>query len=102
MFQAQGWSRARRVILVRQRTENKDFVTYNLVTLLQERMGAKIYRTLGTLRTQLFACGAIMGRSGRRTLLRISLTGPWRERFLEALGVFFPMEKPDCGAVETG
>lgn len=172
MFQAQGWSRTRRVVLVRQRAENKDFVrgrelfddpayvyqailtnrsdlpeeiwrfyrkhadvearirelkwdygidgfcqkkffateaafrlvcfTYNLVTLLQEKMGAKIYRTLGTLRAQLFACGAIMGRSGRRTLLRISLAGPWRQRFLESLGVFFPMEKYNCGAVETG
>lgn len=172
MFQAHGWSRSRRIILIRQRTQEKDFVrgrelfddpayayqaiitdlkgkpetiwrfyrrhaevesnirelkwdygidgfcqqkfyateaafrmvcvTYNLVSLLQEKLGKKVYQTLGTLRAQLLACGAIVGRDGRRTKLRLSLAGPWREQFLAGLATFFPMMKPNCGAVGTG
>ena len=172
LFQAQGWSRARRVVLVRQRTQDKDFVrgrelfddpayvyqailtnradapeeiwrfyrkhadvesrirelkwdygidgfcqkrffateaafrmvcvTYNLVTLLQEKLGINVYRTMGTLRAQLLACGAMLGRSGRRTILRISLRGRWREIFLEALRVLFPSGTINCATVETG
>ena len=172
MFQAQGWSRARRVVLVRQHAKEHDFVrgrelfddpaylyqailtsrsdapeevwrfyrghaevenrirelkwdygidgfcqkkffateaafrlvcvTYNMVSLLQEKLGKKVYQTLGTLRGQLLACGALVGHAGRRTVLRISLAGPWREQFKEALQVFFPSVNVDCGAVGTG
>ena len=171
MFQAHGWSRARRVVLIRQRTKERDFirgrelfddpayayqailtnrtetpeevwrfyrphaeietrirelkwdygidgfaqkrffateaafrlvcVTFNLVSLLQERTGQS-YQTLGTLRTQLLACGAVLGRAGRRTIIRLSLGGPWRERFERALATFFPTKKPDCAAVAGG
>ena len=138
MFQAQGWSRARRVVLVRQHAKDRDFirgkelfddpaylyqgiltnradareaiwrfyrghavienqirelkwdygidgfcqkkffateaafrlvcVTYNLMSLLQEKLGKKVYQTLGTLRAQMLACGAVVGRSGRKTM----------------------------------
>jgi hypothetical protein len=172
MFQAQGWSRARRVVLVRQHAKERDFVrgrelfddpaylyqailtnrsdtpeevwrfyrkhaevegrirelkwdygidgfsqkrffateaafrmvcvTYNLVSLLQEKLGAKVYQTMGTLRAQLLACGALVGRDGNRTMLRISLAGPWRDRFRQALEVFFPTHTVNCGAVESG
>ena len=172
MFQAQGWSRARRVVLVRQHAKDRDFirgkelfddpaylyqgiltsradapeetwrfyrghavienqirelkwdygidgfcqkkffateaafrlvcVTYNLMSLLQEKLGKKVYQTLGTLRTQMLACGAVVGRSGRKTMLRISLRGPWREQFQRALTVFFPTTKANCDAVGTG
>ena len=168
MFQAHGWKRGRRVVLIRQRKRDRDFirgrelfddpayayqailtnrteapeevwrfyrphaeietrirelkwdygidgfsqklffateaafrlvcVTFNLVCLLQERTGQS-YQTLGTLRTQLLACGAILGRAGRRTILRLSLGGPWRERFERALATFFPTTKPNCVAV---
>jgi hypothetical protein len=171
MFQAHGWKRKRRVVLIRQRTKARDFirgrelfddpayayqailtnrteapeevwrfyrphaeietrirelkwdygidgfaqkrffateaafrlvcVTFNLVSLLQERTGQK-YQTLGTLRTQLLACGAVLGRAGRRTILRLSLGGPWRERFERALATFFPTTKLDCTAVAGG
>jgi hypothetical protein len=172
VFQADGWSRARRVVLVRQRTQDKDFirgrelfddpayayqailtnrtdppevvwrfyrghadienqirelkwdygidgfcqkkffpteaafrlvcVTYNLVSLLQDKLGFPVYRTLGTLRTQLFAVGAILGARGRKTVLRLALVGPWRERFRGYLQVVFPSLKFNSAAVGSG
>jgi hypothetical protein len=172
MFQAHGWTLARRVVLIRQRKKELDFVrgrelfdlpgyvfqailtnmadapeevwrfyrkhaeiegkirelkwdygidgfsqrkffateaafrmvcmTFNLMTLLQDKIGQKRYQTLGTLRTQLLACGAVLGRDGKRTLLRLSLAGPWRERFEHALASFFPTGISNCASVETG
>jgi hypothetical protein len=171
MFQARGWTRARRVVLIRQRAKDRDFVrgrelfddpaylyqailtnrtdapedvwrfyrdhakielrirelkwdygidgfaqkrffateaafrlvcvTFNLVSLLQERT-ARSYQTLGTLRTQLLACGALLGRDGKRRILRLSLTGPWRDRFKRALTAFFPTRGLNCASVATG
>lgn len=172
LFQAQGWNIARRVVLVRQRAKDKDFirgrelfddpaylyqailtnrtdspeevwrfyrkhadienqirelkwdygidgfcqkkffateaafrlvcVTYNLVSLLQDKLGLAPYRTLGTLRTQLFTVGAILGTQGRKTILRMSLSGLWRERFQGYLQAVFPTSKTNCGAVGSG
>jgi len=171
VFQAQGWKRARRVVLIRQRTKDRDFVrgrelfddpayayqailtnrndapeevwrfyrdhakielqirelkwdygidgfaqkrffateaafrlvcvTFNLVNLLQERLGPG-HQTLGTLRTQLLACGAVLGRDGKRKVLRLSLAGPWRDRFTRALASFFPTTRVNCASVATG
>lgn len=171
MFQAHGWKKARRVVLIRQRAKDRDFVrgrelfddpaylyqailtnrtdapeevwrfyrphaeietrirelkwdygidgfaqkrffateaafrfvcvTFNLVSLLQDRTGQS-YQTLGTLRTQLLACGAVLGREGRRRILRLSLAGPWRERFERALATFFPTTKANCASVAGG
>lgn len=171
-FQAHGWSRERRVVLIRQRTKDKDFVrgrelfddpayayqalltnrtdspeevwrfyrkhadienqirelkwdygidgfcqkkffateaafrlvcvTYNLISLLQEKLKFPVYRTLGTLRSQLLSVGAIVGRQGRKTVLRMSLSGPWRDRFESHLRVLFPSTTPNCGAVGSG
>lgn len=172
VFQAHGWTRARRVVLVRQRKKERDFVrgrelfddpaylyqgiltnrtdppedvwrfyrghaevesrirelkwdygidgfcqkkffpteaafrlvcvTYNLISLLQEKLGHQVYQTLGTLRAQLLAVGALVGRSGHRTVLRLSLAGPWRERFEAGLRTFFPPTNLNRGAVGTG
>jgi hypothetical protein len=172
MFQAQGWSQSRRVVLVRQRTRADDFVrgrelfddpayvyqailtnrdevpediwrfyrghadienrirelkwdygidgfcqkkffateaafrlvcvTHNLVTLLQDKLGFEVHRTLGTLRANLLTCGAVVGRSGRRLVLRMSLSGPWRDRFRGYLATLYPTSKTNCGAVGTG
>lgn len=172
LFQAQGWPRARRVVLVRQRTKERDFirgrelfddpayayqailtnrseapeevwrfyrghaevesrirelkwdygidgfcqkkffateaafrlvcVTFNMMSMFQEKLGRKVFQTLGTLRSQLLACGAVVGRDGRRMILRLSLRGPWREQFERALGVFFPTTEANCAAVGTG
>jgi len=171
-FQAQGWKKIRRVVLVRQRAKDKDFVrgrelfddpaylyqgiltnrtdapediwrfyrkhadienqirelkwdygidgfcqkkffateaafrmvcvTYNLVSLLQDKLGFNPYRTLGILRSKLFAVGAILGTQGRKTVLRMSLSGPWRDRFQGYLQAVFPSSKSKCGAVGTG
>jgi len=171
MFQAYGWQRTRRVVLIRQRAKDRDFVrgrelfddpaylyqailtnrtdapehvwrfyrghaeietkirelkwdygidgftqkkffateaafrlvcvTYNLMSLLQEKIGQKGYQTLGTLRARLLACGAVVGRDGKKTILRLSLAGPCRERFKRALGVFFQSKDSNCGAVGT-
>lgn len=172
VFQAQGWERARRVVLVRQRAKDKDFirgrelfddpaylyqailtnrtdapeevwrfyrkhadienqirelkwdygidgfcqkkffateaafrlvcVTYNLVSLLQDKLGFAPYRTLGILRSKLFAVGTVLGTQGRKTVLRMSLSGPWRDRFQGYLQIVFPSLKSNCGAVGTG
>jgi Transposase DDE domain group 1 len=172
VFQAQGWKKIRRVVLVRQRAKDKDFVrgrelfddpaylyqgiltnmpdapeaiwrfyrkhadienqirelkwdygidgfcqkkffateaafrmvcvTYNLVSLLQDKLGFNPYRTLGILRSKLFTVGAILGTQGRKTILRMSLSGPWRERFQGYLQAVFPSPKSKCGAVGSG
>lgn len=172
MFQAHGWTKARRVVLIRRRKKELDFVrgrelfdlpgylfqailtnridtpeevwrfsrkhaeietkirelkwdygidgfaqkrffateaafrmvciTFNLMTLLQEKIGQQGYQTLGTLRAQLLACGAVLGRDGKRMVLRLSLAGPWRERFEQALSAFFPTIKANCASVAAG
>jgi hypothetical protein len=77
-------------------------VLHNLMTLLQEKLGFTVYRTLGTLRAQLLTQGAVVGRAGHRTILRLSLAGPWREKFREFLEALFPSPKSNGVAVETG
>jgi len=77
-------------------------VVYNLVSLLQNKLGFSVYRTLGTLRTQLLAVGALVGRSGHTTVLRLSLQGPWRNRFDGYLRTLFPSQESNCGAVGSG
>lgn len=172
MFQAHGWKRSRRVVLIRQRAKDRDFVrgrelfddpaylyqgiltnrpdapediwrfyrnhaeietkirelkwdygvdgfaqkrffateaafrlvcvTYNLISLLQEKIGQQGYQTLGTLRAHLLTCGAVVGSDGRKTVLRLSLAGPWRERFERALRAFFSTTEVNCAAVGAG
>ena len=74
-------------------------VTYNLVSLMQEKLGFPIYKTLGTLRSQLFTVGMIVGTQGRKTILRMSLSGKWRDQFEGYLQILYPSSKPNCGAV---
>ena len=47
--------------------------------------GAVTLRTLATLRTTLFACGAILGADGRQPMLRLSSANPWQATFLAYL-----------------
>jgi hypothetical protein len=172
MFQAQGWSRSRRVVVIRQRARSGDFVRgrelfddpaylyqaiitnrpeapeavwrfyrdhaeiearirelkwdygidgfrqkkffateamfrfvcvpRNLLTLLQDKLGFTVHRTPGTLRAQLLTQGAVVGRAGHRTVPRLSLAGPWREKFQGFLEALFPSPKINCAAVGTG
>ncbi|MEK7288449.1 MAG: transposase, partial [Elusimicrobiota bacterium] len=75
---------------------------HNLMVLMQKKLGYVAHRTLGSLRYELLSCGAILGKAGRRLRLRISLQGPWRDRFLIYLLNLFPSQNPNCAAVESG
>jgi hypothetical protein len=77
-------------------------VLYNLMSLMQSQLAFPVYRTLGTIRTQMLAIGAIVGRSGHKVILRLSLQGPFRERFEGYLRILFPSHKINCAAVGTG
>lgn len=75
---------------------------HNLLVLMEKKMGLAAHRTLATLRHELFTCGAILGRAGNRTLVRLSLQGPWRERFVATWRRLFPTVGGNCVAVESG
>lgn len=73
---------------------------YNLVGEFQRHLGQRTIRTLATLRTTLFACGAILGADGRQPLLRLSRAKPRQATFLAYLQRLLPMT-PNCNAVST-
>lgn len=55
---------------------------YNLMSLFRQALlGSASKHTLATLRTQCFAIGASLGRSGHKRLLRLGLEGPRRSWF---------------------
>ncbi len=55
---------------------------YNLMALFRQALlGAASKHTLSTLRTQCFAIGASLGRSGHKAVLRVGLEGPRRSWF---------------------
>ncbi len=45
---------------------------FNLLSEFQRAAGLPVYREPATLRTQVFTCGAILGRAGRRLVLHLS------------------------------
>ena len=45
---------------------------FNLLAEFQRAAGLPVYREPATLRTQVFTCGAILGRAGRRLVLHLS------------------------------
>ncbi|HZL66782.1 MAG TPA: IS1380 family transposase [Candidatus Limnocylindrales bacterium] len=45
---------------------------FNLLAEFQRAAGLPVYRQPATLRTQVFTCGAILGRAGRRLVLHLS------------------------------
>jgi hypothetical protein len=47
---------------------------FNLLGEFQRASGMKSYRQPATLRTQVFLCGAVLGRAGRRAVLHLSET----------------------------
>jgi hypothetical protein len=67
---------------------------FNLLREFQPVSGMAGYRQPATLRTQIFLCGAVLGRAGRRTILHLS--SAWgglqhRKAFLESILSFtFP------------
>jgi hypothetical protein len=71
---------------------------YNLVGEFQRSLGHVTLRTLATLRTTLFACGAILGADGRQPMLRLSRAKPWQATFLAYLQRLLPTPAT-CNAV---
>jgi hypothetical protein len=71
---------------------------YNLIEAFQGALAAPVRRTLSTLRTTVFACGAILGRVGRQPVLRLSRATPWQQRFLAQLQRLLTWV-PNCKAV---
>ena len=45
---------------------------FNLLSEFQRALGSEVYRQPATLRTQVFLCGAVLGRAGRRMVLHLS------------------------------
>src|SRR2546422_1669342 len=45
---------------------------FNLLSELQRALGWEVYRQPATLRVQVFLCGAVLGRAGRRVVLHLS------------------------------
>jgi hypothetical protein len=73
-------------------------VLYNLIEEFQGALAAPLRRTLATLRTTVFACGAILGRVGRQLVLRLSRPTLWQQRFLDQLQRLVTWS-PNCNAV---
>jgi len=73
-------------------------VLYNLLEEFQTALAVPARRTLATLRTTVFACGAILGTVGRQVVLRLSRPVPWQQRFLAHLQRFVTWV-PNCNAV---
>lgn len=71
---------------------------YNLIGEFQRSLGHVTLRTLATLRTTLFACGAILGAEGRQPVLRLSRARPWQATFLAYLQRLLPTPA-NCNAV---
>jgi hypothetical protein len=73
-------------------------VLYNLLEEFQGVLAAPMRRTLATLRTTVFTCGAILGHGGRQLTLRLSRPVPWQKRFLAQLQRLVTWT-PNCNAV---
>lgn len=71
---------------------------HNLIGEFQRSLGQRTIRTLATLRTTLFACGAILGAEGRQPMLRLSRAKPWQATFLAHLSRLLPKDA-NCNAV---
>lgn len=78
-------------------------LTHNLLVMMGKQLGYDRYRTLGTIRYQHFVCGAVLGKEGRKPVIRLSLRSPGlREQFLEHLRRLFTPDNINCVAVESG
>jgi len=59
--------------------------TFNLIAIFKTTILRDSKTTLGTIRHKLFVIGASVGSSGRQTVLRLGLTGRWRDEFQKLL-----------------
>jgi len=76
--------------------------TYNLMQQFQKKLGFKLKRTLGMIRTMVLSCGAELGRDGHKLILRLSVSGKRRELFENYANTIFSWEKGNCVSVESG
>ena len=60
--------------------------TFNLVSFYKTMVLEDTTITLSTIRTKVFVIGAILGASGRTTVVRLGLVGKWRQEFQRLLG----------------
>ena len=68
---------------------------YNLMALFRQALlGAASKHTLSTLRTQCFAIGASLGRTGHRRVLRVGLSPPRRPWFSQLFDAAHEMSAP--------
>jgi hypothetical protein len=58
---------------------------FNLIAAFKRDITRDESSRLMTLRAQVLVAGAILGRDGRKQILRLGLRGPWRERFAALL-----------------
>jgi hypothetical protein len=69
--------------------------TFNLLSLYQQTAAPKAgYRQAATLRTSVFLCGAILGRSGRQSVLHLSTAWGGLDKHKPLLEAIFHWPKP--------
>jgi len=76
--------------------------TYNLMQGFQRAIGIRTKRTLGVIRALVLACGAELGRDGRKMVLRLSAAGRRKERFGEYWERISHWKNLNGVAVESG
>jgi len=76
--------------------------TYNLMQQFQKAIGFRLKKTLGVIRMLVLACGAELGRDGRKMTLRLSVSGKRRRMFEEYASRIFESDIDSCVAVESG
>ncbi|MEW6558317.1 MAG: hypothetical protein AB1349_13385 [Elusimicrobiota bacterium] len=74
---------------------------HNLIQEFQKCLKLTGRKTLSTIRTTIFALGAILGRTGHKEIIRLSVGGWRKAKFFEWLSTIFYSQNPNCVAVET-
>jgi hypothetical protein len=78
---------------------------FNLLAEFQRVAGLPGYREPATIRTQVLACGAILGRAGRRLVVHLSQSGGGLQSRIPLLDSIlsceFPTSPKVASAVET-
>ncbi len=74
---------------------------HNLIQEFQKGLKLSGRKTLSTIRTTIFALGAILGKIGHKEVIRLSISGWQKEKFLSWLKAVFYSQKANCVAVET-
>lgn len=77
-------------------------LTFNLLSLYQRQASSQSgYRQPATLRTAVFVCGAILGRSGRQTVLHLSAAWGSLDKHKPLVEAILQWPKPSPPKLET-